>query len=156
MFVDDDHLAVLNHVVHVALEQEMGLEGSVDVVQQTEIGGRVKRVVLVEKPDALQFLFDELVAALGQFDLALLFVDEEVAGLLRLRFVARKHRRQAAFDLLLTLQPRGQLVDLHVEIGARLRRSRDDERRPRLVDQDRVHLVHDGEVEGSLGTVPPW
>ena len=43
-----------------------------------------------------------------------------------------------------------QLVDGDVELGAVLARAGDDERRARLVDQDRVHLVHDREVVIAL------
>ncbi len=45
---------------------------------------------------------------------------------------------------------RDQRVDLAVELGGILGLAGDDERRARLVDQDRVHLVDDGEVEPAL------
>ena len=43
-----------------------------------------------------------------------------------------------------------QLVDGDVEIGAVLDRTGDDQRRARLVDQDRVDLVDDGEGMPAL------
>ena len=42
-----------------------------------------------------------------------------------------------------------QQINLLVQITAVLRRTRDDQRRARLINQDAVHLVHDGKV------VPP-
>ena len=48
---------------------------------------------------------------------------------------------------------RNQLVDLRVKVGAGLGRSRDDERRAGLVDQDGVDLVHDREIQVALHLV---
>ncbi len=45
---------------------------------------------------------------------------------------------------------RHDLVDRLVEIGAILERTRNDQRRARLVDEDRVHLVDDGERVAAL------
>ena len=42
--VDDDDLAVLDHVVDVALEEEMGLERLVDVVDHVHVGQVVEVV----------------------------------------------------------------------------------------------------------------
>ena len=147
VFVDDHDLAVLNHVVDVALEQEMGAQRRVDVVQQAEIDGGIEAVVLIEHAEALELVLHQFVAALGEFDLAVLFVHEEVAGFLRLRLVAGQHRRQAALDLVLAHELGRQLVDLHVEIGALVRRAGNDERRARFVDEDRIHFVDDREIQ---------
>ena len=80
---------------------------------------RRHRVVEVRDPERLLDLGDAL---LGGGDGPLLLVDlvVRVAG-------------EAADD-------RGELV---VELRRVLRRARDDERRARLVDEDRVHLVDD-------------
>ena len=45
---------------------------------------------------------------------------------------------------------RNEGVDGVVELGAVVERAGDDQRRARLVDQDRVHLVDDGEVVAAL------
>jgi hypothetical protein len=70
------------------------------------------------------------VAVLGERRLLGLLVDGVIA--------------RAVF-LFLPGKPRDQRVDLDVELGALLGRSRDDERRACLVDQDGVDLVDDGE-----------
>ena len=44
-------------------------------------------------------------------------------------------------------------VDGFVKFGPVLRGARDDQRRPRLVDQDRVDLVHDRKVMIALGHI---
>ena len=48
------------------------------------------------------------------------------------------------------LQPRDDAIDLVVQVGGFLGRARNDQRRPGLVDQDAVDLVHDGEVVPAL------
>ncbi len=73
-FVDDHHLAVLDHVVDVALEQGVGLEGLVDVVQDLDV------LRLVEVIDAEQLL-DPGHPLLGQGRGLGLFVDGVIAGI---------------------------------------------------------------------------
>ena len=89
-----------------------------------------------------------LVAGLGEGDLALLLVElEEALGLEQLLqlLLARASLAQLALDLaVLRHQLPDQVVERVVELGAVLDRAGDDERRARLVDQDRVHLVDDG------------
>ena len=51
------------------------------------------------------------------------------------------------------LQLRDDPVDLVVEVGRLLGRPGDDERRPRLVDEDAVHFVDDREVVPALDVV---
>ena len=75
-----------------------------------------------------------MVAVLGQVHLARLLVDAEVAG---------------AVFLGLRLQFLHQRVHPPVQVGAVRRRPGDDQRRARFVDQDRVHLVDDREIEGA-------
>ena len=70
--------------------------------------------------------------------LELLVVEEVRAGELRLvEPLGRLARRRRAFEIL------GDARELVVGLGGRLRLARDDERRSRLVDEDRVDLVHD-------------
>ncbi len=126
-FVDDDHFVVLDDVVAVALEQLVRAERLLDVVDDGDVLDVVERVAL-EQIGLGQELLDMLIAGLGQGDDAGLLVELEIA-----------------FD-----EPRNEGVDGGVELGAVLERARDDERRARLVDQDRVHLVDDGEVVAAL------
>jgi len=50
-------------------------------------------------------------------------------------------------------QPRDQRVDAHIQIGRIFGRAGDDERRTRLVDQDAVDFVDDGEIERALAQI---
>ena len=80
----------------------------------------------------------------------MLLVDEVVAGRLE---------RFAIFGLDVALrdgarrQLRDDAIDLVVEVGRFLRRAGDDQRRPRLVDQDAVDFVDDREVVPALDEV---
>ena len=80
----------------------------------------------------------------------MLLVDDVVAGglerlaLLGLRIAAHDGAR---------LQPRDDAIDLVVEVRRFFGRAGDDERRPRLVDEDAVHFVDDGEVVPALHVV---
>ena len=114
VLVDDDDFAVLHHVMHVALEQKVGFQGGVNVMQKAKIHRRVEAVFGTQDAKPLEFVLHQFVAALGQLHLAVLLVHEEIAGFFRRRFIAGQHRRQARLDLLLARQLRCQLVDLHV------------------------------------------
>ncbi len=71
--VDDDDLAVLDHVVHIALVEGVGFDRGFDVVLQVPVFG-VGDVV-----DA-QELFDGYPAFVGDADGAVFFIDHVVAG----------------------------------------------------------------------------
>ena len=73
--VDDDHLAVLHDVVHVALVEVMGLERVVDQVRPFHVAGRVEAL------DAGQLL-GLADAFVGQVAGVLLLLDLEVDVLL--------------------------------------------------------------------------
>ena len=117
--VDDQDLAVLHHVVDVALVEGVGAQRLVHVVERVDLA----RVVEVRDAEHLLDLGD---AVLGEDGVPRLLVDGEV-GLL--------------------LEARDDAVDDVVLLGRLLGRARDDQRRPRLVDQDRVDLVDDRVVE---------
>ena len=74
-------------------------------------------------PSVAQDVLDGLDAGVGQHDRAVLLVLLEMLGL-----ELRDHR-----------------VDAAVELGRILGRAGDDERGARLVDQDRIDLVDDGD-----------
>ena len=122
MLVDDEHLAVHDDVLLVVAEQLLGLDG---VVEERDERG-VDRVVEVVDAEVVLDLGD---AGLEHRDGALLLVDLVVDVL-----------DERARDL-------GELgVPLDLVLG----RAADDQRGPRLVDEDRVDLVDDGEVVAAL------
>ena len=122
-FVDDDHLAVLHDVVHVALVEVVGLERVVDQVRPLHVAGRVEALD-AGQPLGLAHAF------VGEVGRVLLLLDLEVHVLLELpgHFV-------------------GPLVLGDVVLG----RAGDDQRRAGFVDEDVVHLVDDREVQRALG-----
>ncbi len=125
VLVDDQDLAVQVDVVPVELEQLLGLDGVVQVGDERGVGG------LVEVVDA-QPVLDHVDAGLEDGDRLLLLVDLVVP---------------------IALEPVDQLGEGRIPLVGVLRRTGDDQRRPGLVDQDRVHLVHDREVMTPLDAV---
>ena len=145
--VHDEHLAVLDHIVLVPGEQGVGPQGLLDVVVQL----RVLRVGQVFHVEILLGLLD----ALGrQLDRAAANVAHIVAAVLLLD----AHELVGLADVLDVLAP-GELADepvrLPIHLGAFLPLTADDEGGPGLVDEDGVHLVHDGVVELPLDHVLP-
>ena len=128
--VDDDDFAVAHDVVLVLLEQLVGAQPLVDVVHDRDVLDVVERVRL-EQLGVAQPLLHLLHADFGQVDRALLLVDL-VVDLVELEDVG---------------------IDGIVELGAIVERTGDDQRRARLVDQDRVHLVDDGVDVAALNHV---
>ncbi len=120
--VDDDHLAVADDVILVALEELMGAQRLVDVMDEGRVARFIERALFLHRADFAQQSLGMLVAGLGQIDGALLLVE---------------------FEVFLD-QFRDDRVDRGVEAGAILRGAGDDQRRPRFVDQDRIDLVDNG------------
>ena len=128
--VDDLHLAVLDHVVDVEVVERLRLQRLVEVVDELRV---LRRVEVVDPERALD-LRDALRRHADRLEL---LVELEVgAGVLggALRVAGRRAERNQL------LRDAREVVVL---LGGRLRLAGDDERRPRLVDQDRVDLVHD-------------
>ena len=137
-FVDDDDLAVLDDVVNVALHDAVGTDGLIDVVHK----GGVFDVGEVFQPEGSLRLGD---AAGGERRGARLLVDDIVGvKILVLLFLV------VDGGVGLTLQAGGKVLRLAVEVGALIALTGDDERRARLVDEDGVHLVDDGERVAAL------
>src|ERR1700674_1093898 len=133
--VDDDHLAVLDQVVDVELVEVVGAQRLVDPVQ----GLHVVRVVEVAHAEQA---FDFLDPLVGQADGMALLVDQKVAG--------GALAAVALVDLLAARQARHDAVDAVVLVDRLLGGAGDDQRRARLVDEDRVHLVDDAVVVAAL------
>ena len=142
--VDDHHLAVDHRVVLVAPVERLGLERLDEVVDEAAVLGEVE----VVDTDELLGAFD---AALGRRDGLVLLVEFVVVvglgGVFRLA-----HRAQPVFRRH-PLHLAGEAGELVVGLGGLFGGAGDDQRGPRLVDQDVVDLVHDREVVVALDAV---
>ncbi len=129
--VHDDDLAALHQVVLVALEQVLGAQGLFQKAEQVRLfGGHVFGAVGVAQRLAEQ-LFHVGGADLGQGHAAVLFADLVIFGFQ----LAHEYRHLA--------------VPFHVTGG----RAGDDQRGAGFVDQDVIHLVHDGVMMAALDFV---
>ena len=136
--VDDDDFAVLHHVLLVAVEQVVGAQRRIQMMHEVDECRLVQAGAFGKQPDPPEDFFGVRVPGLGQQDLVVLLIDPEVARTV-LRFLLGEERRH--------------LVHPVVELGAILRLAGNDQRRARLVDQDRVNLVDNGENEAALVAV---
>ena len=125
-------------VLDVLVIEDVGAQRRVQVVHQPDAGRVVEAVAFAQQARLLHQLLGLLEARFRQVHLARLLVGVEIA---------------LAFFRGLAQEARHEGVDLHVELGALLGRAGDDERRPRLVDQDRVDLVHDRERLAALHAI---
>ncbi len=122
------HLLILHHVLAVSTEQHVRLEGALQVMGQ-QVVRRVVQVRRFQQPFLCQQPLDLGDALVGEGHRPLPLIDGVVRVGVQLRH-----------------QPGERLVLLR-----RLRRRpADDKRGARLVDEDVVHLVHDGIVERAL------
>ena len=112
-FVDDRHFVVANDIVFVALENLMRLQRLVGVVDDGDVH-RIIEALALQQVRLTQHVFEFLIAFLGQRDRARLFIDLEV-------FVA---------------ELRNKRVERHIKLGLGFRRTRNDQRRTRFIDQD--------------------
>ena len=124
----------------VAVKKVMRAQRRVEVMHEVDVRRLVEARAGRQQSDARQNLLGLLVPGFREDDLVVLFVDEELAG--RLRVV------RLLLLFLLPGEKRRHLVHLVIDLGAVLRLARDDERCARLVDQDRVDLVDDRVVVG--------
>ena len=115
-------------VVLVALEQLVGAQRLVDVVHDGDVLGVVE-IAALEEP------------GLAQHAVSIFSVPSSV------RVTVRCFSSQLEVGL---VEIGDELVDGVVEIGAVVERAGNDQRRARLVDQDRVDFVDDGEDVAAL------
>ena len=120
--VHDHHLIVAHQIVHVPLEEHIGLQGLVQMMQPLDIPG----VIEVIHPDKL---FAQGHPFLGKRDRPGLLIQ----GV-----------------MFVNLEIRDDPVRPLVELGGHLGRAGDDQRGAGLVDQDGVHLVDNGVMELAL------
>ena len=146
-FVHDDDLAVLHHIVLVAVVEVVGAQSRVHMVHERDIGRVVQRGARRNQVELGEQALGAFMALLGQKDLLRFFVQREIA---------RGDHAFAGTQIelaLLALERGDDAVDGHVHLGVVFGLPADDQRRARLVDQDGVHLVHDGKVEPALHPV---
>ena len=140
--VHDDDLAVLHHVLDIPLHHAVGLDGLVDVV----LDGDVVRIGQVVDIKVGLRLLDARGGQGGGFRL---FVHDIVRVLVKLVvvlfFVQLRH---PGF-----LQGAGEPVGEGVKLGGFVPLAGNDQRRSGLVDENGVHLVHDGEYMIPLNLV---
>ena len=136
-FIDDDDLTVLDDVVDVAFHNAARLHCLIDMVRKRGIL-HVREVVHAE---VLLGLGD---AGGRERDGAGLFIDVVVAVQIVLNFLFVRGGK----DLL--AQTGDKAVGHFIELGGFLSLAGDNQRRSGLVDQDRVHLVHDNEIVPAL------
>ena len=136
--VHDDDLAVLDHVVDVPAHQAPGPDGLVDVVGQ----GGVFRIGQVGHLELLLGLGD---APGGEGDGAGLLVHHVVGVQIGVLLLLGVH---AGHPLALELGHKG--VHYGVELGGLVPLTGDNEGGAGLVDEDGVHLIHDGEGVAPL------
>ena len=135
--VHDDHLAVLHHVLHVPLVERVRLDRRLHIVLQFPVL-RIGNVADPQQP------LDRHPPLVRHSDGPLFLVHNVVAGQILVL---------ALFNLLAQLQLRDDLHHPLVLVRRLVRRSGNNQRRPRLVDQDRVHLVHDPVVVPPLHAI---
>ena len=128
--VDDLHLVVLDHVVDVELVEGLRLQRLDEVIDELD----VLRGVQVVDPQRALDLLDALLGRRDRLELLVVLV----VGARRLGRPLRIPGPVLVADELLR-DPRHRVVRLGRGLGL----AGDDQRRPRLVDQDRVDLVHD-------------
>ena len=146
-FVHDDDLALLHHVVLVAVVQMVGAQGGIHMVHQADVGRVVKGRACRNQVQARQQALGAFMALLGQKHLLGFFVQREVA---RGNHALASAQVQLTF---LALERGNHGVDGHVHRGVVFSLAADDQRRARLVDQNRINLIDDGEVQPALHPV---
>ena len=138
--IHDDDLTVLHHIVHVLLHHPVGLDGLVDVVGQ----GQILRVVEAFDVEVFLRLFgppggDGGGAGLLVHDVVRL---QLVLVLLGVHLPHPQHP-----------QGTGKAVRHLVQLGGLVPPARDDKGGAGLVDEDGIHLVHNGVAPAPLHLV---
>ena len=95
-FINDDDLAILNHVLLIAVKQRMRSERGIEVMHQNDVLRRIQTRAVLDQAAVDENLFEMLVPLFGDVDLVGLFIHPVIA---------------VAFFVSLTLQQRRNLVD---------------------------------------------
>ena len=135
--VHDHDTLLVDHIVHVQLHTAVGLDGLIDVVGQGGVLG------VGEVGDLEEGL--GLTGTAGGDDGGVGLLVHDVVGLDAVLLLL-------GVDLLdhVLLEGTDKAVGSVVEVGGGVALTRDDQRGTGLVDEDGVHLVHDGEGVAAL------
>ncbi len=137
-FIDDDDFILAHDVLDIALVERMRAQRRVQVMHETNVGGVVQTLAFAQQSNLGHHILDLFVAVFGQGGLLGFLIDGVIAG---------------AVFLFLFHQARDQGVDLDVQLGALFRRSGNDQRCSRLIDQDRIDFIDDGKGQLALHAI---
>ena len=139
--VNDQHLIILDDIIHVTAHHTVGFDGLVDVMQQGHVFG-IHQIVHLKGP------FRLLDALLGQCGGARLFIDDVIAvGGQILLLLGVHFLNTGAREVL------DELIRFLIQVGGLVALTRHDERGTRFVNEDGVHLVDDGKGVSALHLV---
>ena len=145
--IDDDDFALLHDIVLVTVIQMVGTQRCIEVVHQGDVGRVVKGRTWRNQPHLGKNALRRFVPLFGQKDLVAFFIHRKVARL------GNTFTGPGICLALLALQLGCGLVDGHVHVGVVFRLTADDQGCTSLINQNRVHLVHDGIVQTTLDPV---
>ena len=131
-FIDDDDFAVADNVVNVTFHHVAGFQSLENVVVDFHVF-RIGEVLDFKESFALGN------AAVGQRNLVIFFIDNEVAGF-RLGFFILVPLRQGGYEA----------VRSAVHVRGLIAFAGNDQRRSRFINEDGVNFVDDGVVEFAL------
>ena len=140
VFVNDDHFAIFNDVIHVAGKQRVRAQRGGYVMHQHDVARRVQGLAFIHNAFFHQQFFDQHQTAFRQVDLTRFLINGEVAFTLE----------SIRVFFLLANQVRDDLVYFLVHFRAVFSRAGNDQRRTRFIDQDRVDLIHQRIVQFTL------
>ena len=136
-FIDDDDLAVLDHIVDVFFHQATGLHGLVDMVHQSGIFA-VAQIFHTK----VFFCLGHAAGCQGHGVGLLVHI------VVRIQLIVAFLSLGLGKDLL--AQGRNKIIRHLIQLGAFLALAGDNQRGTGLVDEDGVHFVHDGKIMSPL------
>ncbi|MNQ14086.1 hypothetical protein D3C85_270250 [compost metagenome] len=143
-FIDDHHFIVLHHIVLILEVQRMRAQGRIQVVHEGDVGRIVQRRAFRQQAHFHQDAFGLFVAGFRQQHLVRFFILGVVARHFNLALAIRR------FFADLQGQARRHFIDLVIQVRMVLGLARNDQRRTRFIDQDRVDFIDDAEVQAAL------
>ena len=161
--VHDDYLVVHHDVIHVVLHDDVGGEGVVYIVFEAlifvirdvfhpEILFRLFRAPLVEI-NGLALDHHFVIAAVFAHRAAVGTDDVRIAALVAGDLRPAYLSAALGADVIFRFERFEKALRLFIHLVRLAAPAADDERRARLVDENAVHLVHDGKIQAALHAV---